>query len=515
MDALLVERALRTHFPELVLDHVNSKQQYLARLKSDRYDAVLSDGSVPGCEHLEGFLCARERQANLLFFYVSSFQDPGRDLYGLKALGVNAFISKQNLPHLAPALQKALDERRRAASPDARLLAGYERLVTAVQELSLARDLPAVMAIVRRAARELTGADGATFVLREGEFCRYADEDAIGPLWKGQKFPMHSCLSGWAMTHRQPAVVEDIFSDPRIPASVYEPTFVRSVAMVPIRALDPIGAIGNYWARRRLPELHEVRLLQALADTTAVAMENVRIYVDLEKRVRERTAALESFTYAVSHDLRAPARRVHSFATMLCEDFSPQLDESARGIVDRISHCSLQMLEMIEALLELSRTSNAPLRSQQVDLAKMAREAAQACNAEAARPVDFVAPETLPVTGDAALLRIVLENLFNNAWKFSGKCARPRVELGQREGSAPTVYFVRDNGAGFNAAAAAKLFTVFQRFHNPDEYPGTGVGLATVQRIVQKHGGKIWAESEAGQGATFYFTLEKPKDEAA
>src|SRR5512134_2389917 len=127
-----------------------------------------------------------------------------------------------------------------------RYLRGMERLIEVVQELSLARTLEGVMAIVRSAARELTGADGATFVLRDGDLCYYADEDAIAPLWKGRRFPMSSCISGWAMLHREPAVIPDIYADPRIPIDAYRPTFVKSRVMVPIRAEEPIGAIGNY-----------------------------------------------------------------------------------------------------------------------------------------------------------------------------------------------------------------------------------------------------------------------------
>jgi PAS domain S-box-containing protein len=172
--------------------------------------------------------------------------------------------------------------------------AAMAQLVEVVQQLSLARDLATVMDIVRRAARGLTGADGATFVLRDGDLCFYAEEDAISPLWKGQRFPMSLCISGWVMLNRQPAVIEDIYADPRIPADAYRPTFVRSLAMVPIRTLDPVGAIGNYWARPHRPHPEQVRMLQALADTTAVAMENVRVYAELEQRVRERTTELET-----------------------------------------------------------------------------------------------------------------------------------------------------------------------------------------------------------------------------
>ena len=148
------------------------------------------------------------------------------------------------------------------------------------------------MAIVRHTARELTGADGATFVLRDGEFCHYADEEAIAPLWKGQRFPLKTCISGWAMLNRQPVVIEDIYKDSRIPADAYRPTFVKSLAMVPIRAAEPIGAIGNYWATKRQPTAEEVELLQALANTTAVVMENVQVYKELEQRVKDRTSEL-------------------------------------------------------------------------------------------------------------------------------------------------------------------------------------------------------------------------------
>ena len=153
-----------------------------------------------------------------------------------------------------------------------------KQLVTVVHELSLARDLKTIMSIVRIAARELTGADGATFVLREDDQCFYAEENAISPLWKGKRFPMSACISGWVMNNRRHAVIEDIYADERIPVDAYRPTFVRSLVMVPIRTTDPIGAIGNYWAKKLTPGPEVVQVLQALADTTSVAMENVRIY---------------------------------------------------------------------------------------------------------------------------------------------------------------------------------------------------------------------------------------------
>lgn len=151
-------------------------------------------------------------------------------------------------------------------------------LISVVQRLSLARSLSEVQTIVARAARRMTGADGATFVMRDGDYCFYADEDAISPLWKGQRFPLESCISGWVMRNRQSTAIEDIYKDDRIPHEAYRPTFVTSLAMLPIRQLRPIGAIGNYWASTHRPTEHELALLQALADSTAVAIENVYTY---------------------------------------------------------------------------------------------------------------------------------------------------------------------------------------------------------------------------------------------
>lgn len=165
---------------------------------------------------------------------------------------------------------------------------GMTRLADAIQQLSLARTMDEVQHIVSATAREATGCDGATFVLRDDNMCFYADEDAVAPLWKGRRFPMHSCISGWAMLHKQPAVIPDIYLDDRIPHDAYRPTFVKSLLMVPIRRREPIGAIGAYWAEQREPTSHEVALVQALADATSVAIENVQVHAVLEQTIADR-----------------------------------------------------------------------------------------------------------------------------------------------------------------------------------------------------------------------------------
>jgi response regulator RpfG family c-di-GMP phosphodiesterase len=195
-------------------------------------------------------------------------------------------------------------------------------LVHAIQRLSLARSITDIQEIVRTAARSLTGADGATIVLRDGLHCYYADEDAISPLWKGQRFPMQSCVSGWAILNRKSVVIEDIYNDERVRPDAYRPTFVKSLVMVPIRTLDPVGAIGNYWATQRRPRPEDVELLQALADSTAVAMENVRIHAALEdtrlETLQRLALAAEYRDDSTSEHTERVARTAVLIARKLC-----------------------------------------------------------------------------------------------------------------------------------------------------------------------------------------------------
>jgi GAF domain-containing protein len=179
-------------------------------------------------------------------------------------------------------------------------------LVDAVQKLSQARELETITEVTRTAARQLTGADGATFVLKENGNCYYADEDAIAPLWKGQRFPLQTCISGWAMLHKKWVVIEDIYKDDRIPLAAYKPTFVKSLAMVPIRAMDPIGAIGNYWATHHTPTPEELDLLQALADITSVSIENVYAF----KELKAQNKLFYDIAFMQSHQVRVPIAQI-------------------------------------------------------------------------------------------------------------------------------------------------------------------------------------------------------------
>ncbi|HEY5902276.1 MAG TPA: PAS domain S-box protein, partial [Anaerolineales bacterium] len=232
---------------------------------------------------------------------------------------------------------------------------------------------------------------------------------------------------------------------------------------------------------------------------------------DLEQRAAQLEAAnteLESFSYSVSHDLRAPLRSIDGFSQALLEDHGESLAPEARGYLERVRSAAQRMAELIDDLLNLSRVTRSSLRPRFINLSAMAKEIADSlCEQEPGRQVDLDIMPDLMVTADPHLMRLVLENLLSNAWKFTSKCGQARIEFGQQNKTQERTFFVRDNGVGFDMAYVDKLFGVFQRLHSVSEYPGTGVGLATVQRIIKIHGGSIWAESAEGEGATFYFTL--------
>lgn len=236
---------------------------------------------------------------------------------------------------------------------------------------------------------------------------------------------------------------------------------------------------------------------------------------ELEQRVEERTAQLaaankelEAFSYSVSHDLRAPLRSIDGFSLALLEDYAPRLDEEGKDHLERIRAATQRMGMLIDDLLNLSRMTRAEIRKELVNLSTLAHSVAGGLQeAQPERRIEFRIEEHLEARADPRLLRVVLENLLGNACKFTSKRTSACVEFGKTHCNGNSAYFVRDNGAGFDPAYANRLFGAFQRLHGTTEFPGTGIGLATVQRIIHRHGGKIWAEGAVEKGATFYFTL--------
>ena len=263
-------------------------------------------------------------------------------------------------------------------------------------------------------------------------------------------------------------------------------------------------------------ERSRLMLLSVVEDQKEAEEQIKRLNTELEQRVTERTAQLtaanqelEAFAYSVSHDLRAPLRSLDGFSSILKEDYAGQLDEKGKQYLSHIQEASKRMDLLIRDLLNLSRVTQAEFICHKVDLSALAREIATELQTQDSNrsPVNWDITSNLVIEGDAALIKIAMENLLNNAYKFTGQRVKAIITFGMTEQSGENVYFVRDNGTGFSMEHANKLFTPFQRLHSAKEFPGTGIGLSIVQRIINRHGGRIWPESEIGQGTTFYFTF--------
>ena len=294
---------------------------------------------------------------------------------------------------------------------------------------------------------------------------------------------------------------------------------LRSVLAAPISFGETrYGVLAAYAFRAPLFAEEDLELVEILAKQLALILRNQDLFgevrelnSELEQRVAEVNATneeLASFAYAVSHDLRAPLRAIDGFSEILIDEKSAVLGDDGREHLGRIRRAAQNMGQLIDDLLQLSRTGRAELHLMPIDLSGLARRvAAEHAEREPERSVAFRAVDGLRAAGDEGLLRVVLDNLIGNAFKFTRPVKQPSIELGVTNGSGPKAFFVRDNGVGFDQTYQAKLFTPFQRLHSPREFEGNGIGLATVRRVIRRHGGDVWAESTPGEGATFFFTL--------
>lgn len=260
-----------------------------------------------------------------------------------------------------------------------------------------------------------------------------------------------------------------------------------------------------------------VCIVRDISDRARAARHIEELNQRLAQRNRELEASnqeLESFSYSVSHDLRAPLRTIDGFSMMLANRYADVLDDNARGLLDRVRGAAQRMAGLIDDLLCLSRITRSKLCCERIDLSTLAGEVTESLRAaQPDRSVEMIIAPDVTCFGDANLLRILLDNMLSNAWKYTSQRPHARVEIGTTEQEGEQVYCVRDNGAGFDMKYASKLFTAFQRLHTIHEFPGNGIGLATAARIVHRHGGRIWAEAAVDQGASFYFTLAAKDDE--
>jgi two-component system sensor histidine kinase/response regulator len=254
------------------------------------------------------------------------------------------------------------------------------------------------------------------------------------------------------------------------------------------------------------------RQAKLLAESEQASRELAETRAELVRDLEHKNRELESFSYAVSHDLRAPLRRIDSFSRAVLESQGDRLDEAGLRFLARVREASQHMSQLIDDVLYLSRVTRADLREQEVDLSAVTDLIlGRLQESEPQRTLDAKVRPGVIVTGDGQLLKIAMENLLGNAWKFTSKEPESRIEFGLTQAGGEPTYFVRDNGAGFDMTYADRLFGPFQRLHQVGDFPGNGIGLATVQRIIHRHGGRVWAEGLVGQGATFYFTMGRAR----
>jgi signal transduction histidine kinase/ActR/RegA family two-component response regulator len=407
------------------------------------------------------------------------------------------------------------------------------------RELVSAHELEEMIAAVCRVARELLNADGATFILHEGDQVHYAGENSVAPLWRGRRFPINNCISGWAILERRPAVIEDIDADDRLPHEAYRQTFVKSLAMMPVGPGEPVAAIGVYWAKRHRAGNYEVELLKSVASAADLALANVRAY-DLMRRAREQAEAAnrlkDEFLATVSHELRTPLNHMLGWVVMLRGGgLEPDRAEEALATIERNARAQNRL---IEDLLDMSRIISGRLRLelQPVELGAIveaavasARPAAESKGvrlriedrglriegsdgAKGRRGDGATKESAFTVLGDADRLQQVFWNLVSNAIKFTPEGGNIVVRLSQqKQPSGRAEVSVSDSGEGIEPKF---LPYVFDRFRQADGSPkrrfgGLGLGLAIVRHLIELHGGEVQAES-AGQGRGSTFTVRLP-----
>ncbi len=489
-DAALLLLVLRGGGYKVVSEQVETAADLRAALTRQSWDIITSDNAMPRLNATEALKIAHELRPDTPFIIVSGDIDLGLAVSLMKT-GALDYIQKSELPRIVPAIGRALEavkrqrESQRVSDALEASESRYRRLFETAQDGIL---------ILNADSGEIE--DVNPFMIN---MLGYSRMEFLGrKLWEIGAFIdtaaskaafLELQAKGYVRYHDLPLETRD----------------GRHIA---------VEFVSNiYWVEQA--RVAQCNIRDITINNTAAA-EIRKLNVDLEQRVAERTSQLESlnkeleaFNYSVSHDLRAPLRRISGFADALCDATGSTQSADSLQLIGNIRNSVARMSALIDALLRLARFSRTPLLRKPVDLtAVVLRITAELRQTDAGRAIEFIVADNVAASADEPLLLIVLENLLANAWKFTASIVTARIEFGAG-GPVDGVksYFVRDNGTGFDMTYAGKLFSPFQRLHSEKEFPGIGIGLATVQRIISRHGGRVWADSAPGAGATFSFTL--------
>lgn len=463
-------------------------------------------------------------------FGVGTFGDEGvrppteDDLSLLLGMGEQIAVAAGRIRFLAQLEQSRAAEQ--ASTARLRVLASSTRwfssLTSNVQGL--------VQAIAHTLAEELASATTVQLLGPEGQLEVQAVHDldeslaaTLKDLWRRAPLRTNEGIGGRVISTRQPVLIADLESS-EVLALMHETHRALvaengpvSILAVPLIARDRVlGVLNLRRVKTSTPfTLDDQELAQDLADRAALAIENATLLAELEARVAARTRELElanreleAFSYSVAHDLRAPLRAMGHFAVAILEDYGDRIDDIGRDYLTRIQRGGDQMQAIIDGLLALARLTKKDILRERVDLGAIASTVVGSlADGQPGRTIDVVIEPGMTAIGDPVLLRALYENLIGNAWKFTRHRERARIEIGVEQQGNERVFYVRDNGAGFDQSFVDKLFAPFQRLHAATEFEGTGIGLATAHKIVSRHGGRIWAEGATGEGATLRFTL--------
>ena len=492
-DAALLVFALEDGGHKVAYEVVDSPDAMRSALERLEWDVITSDHAMPRFSAPEALALAKELRPDVPFLIVSGEIDLNLAVSLMKE-GAWDYIQKRELPRVIPVIRRALKER----------------------ELSLlARGATAALEFSETRYRRLfeTAQDG--ILILDADTGRIEDVNPFLMEMLGFSKAEFVGKRLWEIgAIRDKAASQSAFKELQSKGYVrYEdlPLQTRDARPVEVEFVSNVYTVDQ----RRVAQCN-IRDITARANADA---EIRRLHAEVEKRVQDRTAQLESineeletFNYAVSHDLRAPLRHILGFAALLKEVQTDGDRADSLYLIEKIRAAAQHMNSLIEALLDLARFSVKALSRQAVDVSALVHEVAEGLRETApSRQVDLVIAQGVRAHADDPLLRIVLENLLGNAWKFTSGRVLAHIEFGtagQPDGS--LAYFVRDDGVGFDMAQSRKLFTPFQRLHGDGEFPGLGIGLATVQRIIHRHGGRVWPETALDKGATFYFTLAEP-----